>query len=65
MSRQWDQRCAVLVWLGWVTQTPLGTEPPGVQQRAPRSALSAPGWSGPVDCSAQNQDPGLGVEHRL
>lgn len=52
-------------WLGWVTQAALGKDSPGVQKRALRSALSAAGWSWLVGCSAQNQDPGLGAEHRF
>lgn len=38
--------------LGWVTRAPLGKQLSGVQKRALRSALSAIGRSGPVNCSA-------------
>ena len=50
---QSDYKRAALTRLGWVTQASLGERLLGVSNRALRSALSAIGWSGPIDCSVQ------------
>lgn len=62
MSRQWDQNVQCL--FGGAGSLRQG-EQPQVCRRGLQGLLSVLHWSGPVDCRAQNQDPGLGLEHRL